>query len=110
MISAFGVDHGEISKGMIDRMLVGNHGAATDLLTPGEAYKTGRILRGMKTLNNAGERHSDARLNNERIKSEAKRWGLMGRIGYNQEKIIGGGAAAGTGGVAYAAGKKRKKS
>lgn len=112
MISAFGVERGEISKGagqgFVDRVLLGSKNYPFS--SAKQAYHTGRGARAAKIANKSSKALGfGTDITDSQIKAVSRENGLIGRIGYHQEKIVGGTGAAATGGGAYALGRKKKK-
>lgn len=105
MISAFGVDHGEISK----NWLKGGAESAK------QAYYAGRTARAINATGKSGKRtgfvdDEDARGAFRQAKTIKDAAGFAGRVGYRAPEIAGGTVAAGAGGAGYYAGKKKKGS
>ena len=104
MISAFSVDHGEISKGWLK-------GSAESV---NQAYVAGRLGRTLKRMGSQTSKlgiETDRRPEEFRQSTKAAKefGGLASRAGYYSPEIAGGSIAAAAGGGGYAYGKKRKK-
>lgn len=104
MISAFGVEHGEISKGWLK-------GAETSAL---RAFRAGRGIRGSKTSIKMMQKLDPSNPETAHMLSQLadakKQYGVAGRLGYRTPEIAVGAASGATGGGGYAYGKKSKKS
>lgn len=107
MISAFGVEHGEISKGWLS-------GDVGDVKS---AYRIGRIGRAVKTTTKQGKKLGLEELGPEEYKDSMRnahemktRSGLAGRIGYHSPEIVAGATGAAGAGGGYAVGRKKKGS